>query len=139
MRTAHDILVWQLTHSLLHEGHRAASEVGIPGGRVDVVRLGSAKEWLELYEVKLRAPEAGIPQLERYGEFAPDAALTLVVPSELVTEKLQRLARGRVGLRSFDPVPEFKPAPGPYPYLPYIHPTSTAAMSARWAKERLAA
>lgn len=81
--------------TLRNQGARLAYEAGIPGGRVDVVRVADDGRWLELFEVKLRAAASGIPQLLRYQAAAPDNSrprLTLVVPLSLVTTRLQETA-----------------------------------------------
>lgn len=102
MRTTHDTAVYRLWRQLRAEGHLADTEVGVPGGRVDVVRVNREMDWLEFYEVKVRAAESGVAQLERYGARAPGVRLTLVVPPSLVTPDLRLLAKDWVSLWAFD-------------------------------------
>lgn len=143
----HDFAAHTLWQFLLQE-HRVALEVGVPGGRIDIVRLNEAGGWVELYEVKLRAPEAGISQLRRYGREVDGAPkLTLVVPPALATRELVVAAEAEgVGVWAFDfnwqPPLWGWPSSGQHINLPSLSAEAIARISAanrEWAKTPAAA
>lgn len=146
MKRTHDSFAANVYVHLLNEGHRIATEVGIPGGRVDLVRLSKTGRWLELYEVKINNAAAGVEQLLRYAEIVGGALrLTLVVPPELMTERLELLGGERVRVWACEPNLQLSLwfRPGVCHRLPYIHPDSAERIRQahyrrareRWASE----
>lgn len=141
-RRLHDDVVWLFAKQLRCDGHRVATEVGIPGGRIDVVRLDMSGEWVEFYEVKVRAPEAGLAQLTTYARYLTvPPKRTLVVPPDLATDQLRAAAKDsgarievfdhRLGVQL-----SLRDDYGRWVQLPYIHPASSARAAERnreWA------
>lgn len=83
--STHGRAVFSFIRYLKSRGYTVAREVGVPGGRVDIVRLDRNDVWVELYDVKLRGPyRKGADQLRRYSEaMGGGHLLTLVVPNEV--------------------------------------------------------
>jgi len=100
----HDAAAHAAFMYLLRRGHRVAWEVGIVGGRIDLVRLDAKDNWVELYEVKLHRAEKGIPQILRYAAGVDgDPELTLVVPPSEATRELRaQAAEHGVSVWKFD-------------------------------------
>lgn len=143
----HDKYLWHLCRSMQEQGIPVAWEVGVPDGRVDLVRVDSDGVWREFYEAKVRAPEAGISQLHRYRRAVGlDLQLTLVVPASLDTLALREQATvAGVRVMRFDArglQERLFDVALPYVALPYHwqtqsrpHPSSLSARSAPTALE----
>lgn len=132
MTRKHDEVVEMFFQVLRSRGHRVATEVGVPGGRIDLVRLDDRDQWVELYEVKLRLAETGLRQLETYARHvAGTPKRTLVLPPHLVTADLLALVEAsgsRVEVYDYELGVQLSLADD-YPrrvFLPYIHPESVA-------------
>lgn len=132
----HDRALRELVCRFIADGKAVAAEVGIPGGRIDLVVIDSDGTWSSLFEVKLSAPMTAVAQLLDYSEFVggnPD--LTIVVPPALDSEKIRRLAGDNgIDVWAF----AFDGLDWPYPAesdalvdLPYFHPLIAARMSHR--------
>lgn len=139
----HDAALWAFVNDLRRRGLRVAEEVGIPGGRIDAVRLGKRGRhgrWLELYELKTQFPETGIGQLVRYARHVEGRPLlTLVVDTGTVTPEISALAaEADVRIREFAFANGLQlsllPLDVGFDYLPYIHPESLARADQRRAE-----
>lgn len=93
--TWHDQFAHVVSRCLLRRGYRVATEAGVRGGRVDLVRLDSAGNWVDLYEVKVNRYyyAQGIRQLRGYADVVEgEPRLTLIVPLGTATRELRREA-----------------------------------------------
>lgn len=92
-RLLHDLVTLHFARTLMRDRQYTACEVGLPRARADIVRLDRGGEWLEIYEVKVRNAEVGIPQLQRYANLCDNIRVlrTLVVLPEMHTDELAAL------------------------------------------------
>jgi hypothetical protein len=114
---------------LISEGRTVAEEVGIPGGRLDVVALDDERQIEEIFEIKSGPKcDVGISQLERYGRTTAISRLTLVVLEEHASTELEQAAQA-AGIQLRVQAADFSPNELDWErvvFLPYIHPDSIA-------------
>ncbi len=98
--TTHDHAVWLTWAHLRTNGVRTCFEVGVPGGRADLVCVDRKRRWTRILEVKTSAqsfewkPERSFEQLHRYAaHLSSRPTLTLVAPIDRISAPLVALAQ----------------------------------------------
>ena len=138
-RRRHDDAVWAFTFFLRLSGIPAADEVGIRGGRIDIVSYtpNRVPEWAIEVKTNPDVFMGGVKQIVRYADLLPAPNRLLVVDTPLDCEDLRALAASYdVHVLAVDvdtlyetmrrAVDGTRPSTRYYVAAPYIHPETVA-------------